>query len=78
MYVFIRTPHSASLHVGLKSLAPSGHLRNTTFPLHSPHINPAFPHSAVLHVELKFLALSGLLRRIGTIVQRELRQFLNA
>ncbi|OAV75182.1 hypothetical protein Barb7_01210 [Bacteroidales bacterium Barb7] len=23
------TPHSALLHVGLKSLVPSGHLRNT-------------------------------------------------
>ncbi|OAV71504.1 hypothetical protein Barb4_00605 [Bacteroidales bacterium Barb4] len=45
MYVPVYTPHSAALHVGLKSFALSGHLRNTTFPLHSPtHINPAFPH----------------------------------
>ncbi|OAV75244.1 hypothetical protein Barb7_01151 [Bacteroidales bacterium Barb7] len=26
--IVLITPHSASLHVGLKSLAPSGHLRN--------------------------------------------------
>ncbi|OAV63525.1 hypothetical protein Barb4_05022 [Bacteroidales bacterium Barb4] len=27
------TPHSAALHVGLKSFAPSGHLRNIPLPL---------------------------------------------
>ncbi|OAV69329.1 hypothetical protein Barb4_01757 [Bacteroidales bacterium Barb4] len=26
-----QTPHSASLHVGLKSFAPSGHLRSISY-----------------------------------------------
>ncbi|OAV71088.1 hypothetical protein Barb4_00884 [Bacteroidales bacterium Barb4] len=26
--IILMTPHSAALHVGLKSLAPSGHLRS--------------------------------------------------
>ncbi|OAV69080.1 hypothetical protein Barb4_01860 [Bacteroidales bacterium Barb4] len=35
------TPHSASLHVGLKSLAPSGHLRNISY-LYSSELRVRF------------------------------------
>ncbi|OAV64504.1 hypothetical protein Barb4_04044 [Bacteroidales bacterium Barb4] len=64
MYVPVYTPHSAALHVGLKSFALSGHLLRIAFPYIS-HINPALtPHSTALHVGLKSFALSGHLPHI--------------
>ncbi|OAV67631.1 hypothetical protein Barb4_02393 [Bacteroidales bacterium Barb4] len=55
MMLFL-TPHSATLHVGLKSGVLSG--------LSCRH-HPQTPHSASLHVGLKSLASSGHLRNIG-------------